>query len=435
MIELKPKPQPKQEQEPKQEPKPKQTPHRQHKSPQEFLDNLRTNGPKRSVDLSNERIDFKPGWFDELRFVRAKTAMNKFLSGVDFSSLTGLILVLQIPDALEPLLSTGCSRDIPALFRRYLSTIVHVRSWYSDDIFDPATKGYRSIRQVRAMHRRVQRTMNSQFRAPIPDINGSHRLWFNQYDVAITQFAFVGLALAFPEKCGLVSASEHELELINYYWRVLGFLMGLDDEFNLGHFEAYADARQLHRLILDQEFLGRFEREPCETGLKMTQAICLALKYYLPLVSFNSLAIWWQDKLKFNGYEPKPASARERLVLALSGLVFGRLLKSATILKWSTKMHVALFNSRLKKRDKVLKRLERKFENNDHFVFVSSRCDYLGGQPQIERPASELACPAPRSAPQTSEACAPKCANFARLGSARLCSTNRPTSGASSDRA
>lgn len=364
--------------------KPKHQVDSDKKTPQEFLKNLRENGPKCSVDLSNAKIESKPDWFDELRFVRARMAMKKFLSGVDFSSLTGLLLVLQIPDALEPLLSTGCSRDIPSLFRRYLSTILHVRSWYKDDIFEPATKGYRSIRQVRAMHRRVQQAMNTKFQTK--DLNGSERLWFNQYDVAITQFAFVGLALAFPEKCGLISASQEELELINYYWRVLGFLMGLDDEFNLGYFESYEDIRQLHRLILEQEYLARFEREPCEMGLKMTQAIILALKYYLPLVTFNGLAIWWQDTLKFNGYEPKPATPQERVVLALSGFIFKSVLKNQTILKWSTKIHVTLFNSRVKKRDKVSKKLEKKYANCDQFIFHSSRYDYLDGR-QIDQPS------------------------------------------------
>lgn len=77
---------------------------------------------------------------------------------------------------------------------------MHVTSWFDDDVFDPETKGYKSIRQVRSMHKRVQSLMNDKFK--VKDKDGQPRLWMTQYDVSMTQFAFIGLAMVYPKKGG-----------------------------------------------------------------------------------------------------------------------------------------------------------------------------------------------------------------------------------------
>lgn len=53
----------------------------------------------------------------------------------------------------------------------------------------------------------------------------------SQKDMAITQFAFIGFQLLSPEKLG-VKASRQQLEDFSHYWRVLGYLQGIEDRFN-----------------------------------------------------------------------------------------------------------------------------------------------------------------------------------------------------------
>lgn len=345
------------------------------KDPQQVLDHLRENGIKVLANLAADESNIKPSWLNEEKFIKARKVMQKFHVGVDFSSLTGLLLILQIPDALEPLLSTGMSKDIPSLFRRYLSTIIHVQSWYADDVFDPNSKGYRSIRQVRGMHKRVQQSMNLKFK--VHDYRGNSRLWMTNYDISLTQFSFIGLALAYPNRCGLIGATTSELELINYYWRVLGFMMGSSDEFNICQFDNYSDIKKLNELILEQEFLRKFKLEPCRMGVEMTQAICLSLADFMPLVTFNGLALWWSDVLNFNGYKPRPATVKEQTWLKLNGLVFNSLLKYPLTLKWVTRAHLKMFESRVKHRDRIHERLERRYKANDRYTFLSNRCEYF----------------------------------------------------------
>lgn len=292
-----------------------------------------------------------------------------------YSSFTGLLLILQLPDGLEPLLSTGNSKDIPALYNRYLNTILHVQTWYDDDVFDPKTKGYKSIRQVRGMHKRVQNIMNEKFQ--VKDMNGKDRIWFNQYDVAMTQFAFIGLAMLFPAKSAMIAATNEELELINYYWRVLGHLMGIEDEFNACQFDKYEDIKEFNRLIFQHEYKDKFDQKPCQKGLEMTQAICLALNYFMPLITFNNLAHWWKDCFLFNGYEPQPKTSREKLLDALTKLSFNHLYKFEGFNRFSTKIHRKRFDARLKNREKVYEKLKAQYKDNNLFTYYSDRVDYF----------------------------------------------------------
>lgn len=285
------------------------------------------------------------------------------------------MLILQLPDGLEPLLSTGNSKDIPSLYKRYLNTILHVNSWYDDDIFNPETKGYKSIRQVRAMHKRVQHIMNEKFN--VKDMHNNERIWFNQYDVAMTQFAFIGLGMLFPHKSAMILASKEELESINYYWRVLGYLMGIDDRFNCCQFDNYEDIKEFNRLIFQHEYIENFEKEPCKVGLEMTQSICIALHYFMPLITFNNLAHWWQDCFLFNGYKPQPMSIKEKILDFWTKVSFNHLLKSEGFLKISNKLHRKRFDQRLLNKDKVYEKLKEQYKDNEKLTYYSDRVDYF----------------------------------------------------------
>lgn len=299
---------------------------------------------------------------------------------IQFASLTGLLLVLQLPDALEALLATGKSKDIPSLFKRYLSTILHVMSWYEDDIFDPETKGYKSIRQVRSMHKNIQSLMNIRFK--VPNFNGKERLWLTQFDFCVTQFAFVGLALLYPRKTAMIAASNEELELVNYYWRVLGHLMGVKDEFNCCQFDNYEDIREFLELIFQHEYLEQFEKHPSPMGLEMAKAICVALRHYIPLATFNSLAHWWSDCFSFNGYQLQPTTSKDKVILLITNLAFLRMNKSKRFLSLTNILQKRLFKSRLLEREKVYEKLKERYESNPQFY--SDRFNYFSTEQKNE---------------------------------------------------
>lgn len=218
--------------------------------------------------------------------------------------------------------------------------------------------------------------MNEKFQ--VPAYGGKQRAWLNQYDMAMTQFAFIGLAMIYPKRSGLVAASIDELELINYYWRVLGHCMGIKDEFNLCNFDTYDEISQVNKLLFEEEYKKVLETQPCKMGLEMSQGICEALHFYLPLLTFNNLAHWWSDCFHFNGYQPQPQSFKEKILSAWMKLSFEHLLNYPSLLIPFAKLHKRQFARRLRKKDAVYDKLMDKCkQDKQEFRFVSDRCDYL----------------------------------------------------------
>lgn len=54
----------------------------------------------------------------------------------------------------------------------------------------------------------------------------------SQKDMALVQYAFVGAQLLTPEKLGLFGSSQ-QFEDFAFYWRMLGYTLGIEDRFNI----------------------------------------------------------------------------------------------------------------------------------------------------------------------------------------------------------
>lgn len=50
-----------------------------------------------------------------------------------------------------------------------------------------------------------------------------------QKDMALTQFGFMGYALARPKEIGIYNATREELESLIHIWRVVGYILGMED--------------------------------------------------------------------------------------------------------------------------------------------------------------------------------------------------------------
>lgn len=216
-----------------------------------------------------------------------------------------MLIGLQVPEALLPLVSTKKSESIPALFNRYLSTFLHVRTWYENDHFDDAT-AIRSIKHVRSLHKKIIKKLSKELSEegtidyPVRD----GKLWFNQFDMVFTQCAFIGLLLWDPERCGINSKDDREdLLAIMYVWRCLGYFMGIKDEYNLfTDSDDYESSRYLCEIFLKKTFLPNqapfavLESDPSANhlGYKMAIDTATALAPMLPSpVPGNVIIRYW----------------------------------------------------------------------------------------------------------------------------------------------
>lgn len=121
------------------------------------------------------------------------------------ASIPGLSWLVQVPNILAPLLFTGKSQSVCALFNRYLDTVIYVSSWFDTDIFDPTSEGHKTLAIVRNLHKHANKAVNAAHK----DKNANHphdgRVWVNQYDMAITQWAFIALEMLHPKVSGCLT--------------------------------------------------------------------------------------------------------------------------------------------------------------------------------------------------------------------------------------
>ena len=69
--------------------------------------------------------------------------------------------------------------------------------------------------------------------------------------MSVTQFAFMGLAILYPEKFGMRKATDHELEGFIHFWRCIGYLLGIEDRFNFCQLDNLPAVRTITSLFLE----------------------------------------------------------------------------------------------------------------------------------------------------------------------------------------
>lgn len=65
--------------------------------------------------------------------------------------------------------------------------------------------------------------------AVLRDRDVTKRVHLNQFDMSLTQFAFSGLVVTFPERFGLHGNLDRELDAFCHVWAGLGYALGIED--------------------------------------------------------------------------------------------------------------------------------------------------------------------------------------------------------------
>ncbi|GFY44299.1 DUF2236 domain-containing protein [Trichonephila inaurata madagascariensis] len=201
-------------------------------------------------DISKQEI---PEWFDEQKFQRAKEIYRDHFAAINFGHLCGLLLSFYFTKNIKALLSTGESCSKNSLFHRYLMTIRHIQKWYEGNVWDVNDPAHRSISIVRSMHARVGQKM-----AALND----GIVYVSQWDMAITQWAFVGPIVLFRSRVGLHGCSDEDYDAVIHFWRTIGYLLGIEDKYNLCH-GTYDQVVKACERVLHKEYKVRMiEADP-----------------------------------------------------------------------------------------------------------------------------------------------------------------------------
>lgn len=298
-----------------------------------YVRRLKHVGQTLRSDKNKPSLSEKPDWFDEELFQNAKLVYANNFMGINFAHFAGLILLVRIDSVYKTLVATGESARVSKLFRRYFQTVMHVKSWYEGDIFDSKDKAHQSLLIVRGMHDKASRKLNDLnnnnddvcHEKSTLDANGntmvlspcenaknqadSFGVHISEYDLMLTQVAFLGFILTRPTNVGLIdSFSRYDAESIIHFWRVIGFYLGATDRFNLCSYE-YDQVIALCRTFMGAEYRESLSQNQLDTSPGIMSVNIIRSIKFVPMLTVYAMVKYLSEILD---YEP---SMKELIII------------------------------------------------------------------------------------------------------------------------
>lgn len=260
----------------------------------------------------------KPTWYDDEKFKRGQKFAQEHLFCINYAETVSLFLIFAMKSALQPLIFTERSGTPYKAFQRYLSTLTRIMSWYEGDPWSEGSASQRHMAAVRVMHRNVQQRLTAapkeelrrrtalsggpiwstarpvlleDFRSacpmPAPGVcpHVGTGVWVNQFDMAVTQFAFVGLVVTYPQRFGIHYASPEDLDAFLHMWRALGHLLGIHDKYNYCNADLETVQQRTHDFI--NLALKPSLREVTPDWEHMCRCLVRGIAFYVPGFSFD----------------------------------------------------------------------------------------------------------------------------------------------------
>jgi len=197
------------------------------------------------------------------------------------SMLTGLLSLMYIESIAVVLDTTKKSNSAPLSFTRYLSTLNHTLAWYKDipDLLKSTSK-------VRQLHRKASKQKN-----------------FSQYEMVITQWAFVGPAVLWPEKLGIDCRRSEGLEGLICVMFHVGKQLGICDEFNLCD-GSYQEVKDYCKTILEQEIQPTFlSNNSSDVSKQLSKSLLDGVHILNPFIIQDGFRAWTDVTVNYTSVE------------------------------------------------------------------------------------------------------------------------------------
>jgi len=196
-----------------------------------------------------------PPWLDMGRCLRVNRFFEEHAMPLFLLWHCALVIGFSLPSLLGALVFTHASDNPEASLKRYTRTGQHLAAWHMGNIFDPASPAFASVQSVRQMHRGVRDSMQEK-------MPPQQRRCISMCDMAFVQLGFVGPVILFGRKVGVRDGNE-ALDDFVYFWRCVGYQLGMADEFNpcsLGN----STAQKIAQELIDQVLLPDVADPPAD---------------------------------------------------------------------------------------------------------------------------------------------------------------------------
>lgn len=184
--------------------------------------------------------------------------------------LSGLLSLMYIPSVATVLEATKQSDTNVKAFLRYLGTLNHMLQWYDTS----ADKRVSSLKKVRGMH------MAANKKSPM-----------SQFDMVVTQWAFVGPVLLFPQKLGMGQLKDEELQALSHLMYHVGQALGVDDDLNLCSHKRVSNTKQYCQEILDLVIVPAMDQSG-EQAEVMAEHLLTGMTLFNPFITHRSYLAW-----------------------------------------------------------------------------------------------------------------------------------------------
>ncbi|KAK7074861.1 hypothetical protein SK128_014045 [Halocaridina rubra] len=271
-----------------------------------------------------------PPWLDLERFNLGRKFYEKYLFCIFFADLLSLLMMFSVSRVLRPLIYTDRSDTPMKAMRRYVSTICHIITWFTGDVWNPNDHAHKDILKVRSIHNKSSNILNSsvtydhlktltvqdkghkepscpfspairhdlqtQTRRGLPlESDDITTFYISQWDMVLTQYAFLGLILAHPYQMGAWYVKEKELDGLVHFWRGIGWLLGIEDKYNFCNgtlAETRALCNEMEKLVMIPSLSkADWNHEHMSTSL------IDGINFMVPLLAFPSMFRFLTDTL------------------------------------------------------------------------------------------------------------------------------------------
>lgn len=208
-----------------------------------------------------------PDDLDREKFNRGRQFFKNNIGQCLIGMMMSLVCGLSINRFLSVLVCTGRSSMPTTSFKRYLRTVIYVLRWNYGNVWDTSSSAFRSIRSVRKLHFSARKLMQkrglecdydvqpgAKGQPEVQSESEAHTqsVYLSQYDMGLVQCGFIGAIILYPDKIG-IHCSTCDLDDYVYFWRWIGYLLGIDDNYNIcigGYEQAYETCRAINQKVL-----------------------------------------------------------------------------------------------------------------------------------------------------------------------------------------
>lgn len=108
--------------------------------------------------------------------------------------------------------------------------------------------------------------------------------------MAVTQFGFMGYVMTSPKSVGIHSFTEEELEGFVHLWRVIGWVIGIKDEFNICR-ETVDETKEICDGLLKEIIKPQVEKLDCDF-VSLSGALVDGMWCFNPFLEINAILMY-----------------------------------------------------------------------------------------------------------------------------------------------